>query len=164
MSRKNWRDNVEIIGIFAIVVSLAALVYELRQTQEALIAATYQERAFDAIAESVLVSDSEFLVPILVATDSGRNREALAHLDEIDRLRLRNFMRARMADWDNEYYQYQHGYLDEDFFLHTTKPAIKSWAPRWRALGVPEAREAFRLFVDEVLADSQVELIGSDRR
>ena len=157
MADSKWRDNAELVGILAIVASLAAVVYELRQTQEALTATTYQARAFDAIDEGIVTADSEFLLPILTATESGANLDKVAALGDEDRGRLRNFLRARMADWDNEYYQYQHGYLDEDFFQTTTKPAIKSWAPRWRAVGIPEARASFAVFVDEVLGDNQVE-------
>lgn len=156
MAKMTIKDTAELIGVTAIVLSMAALAYELRETQEALLAQTYQERAFDAISEQLNTADSEFLLPVLVATDTGADAEAVAQLNDTDRLRLRQYMRARMADWDNEYFQYQHGYLDEDFFRTTTVRAIKNWAPRWRRLDIEEARDGFRQFVDEVLSDSQV--------
>ena len=154
MADKNWKDIAELIGIAAIVASMGAVAYELRQTQEALIASTYQARAFDAIAESITVSDSDYLLPILVATDHAENSDAVTALSAVDRGRLFHWLRARMIDWDNEYFQYQHGYLDNDFFETTTVRAIKDWAPRWRALGLRETRSGFTAFVDELLAES----------
>ena len=155
MVAMKWKDVAELLGFAAIVASMAAVAYELRQTKDALIASTYQARAFDAIAESNFVSDSEYLLPILVATDNGSDIDGFANLNEMDRLRLVNFFRSRMIDWDNEYYQYQHGYLDEDFFETTTKAKIKQWAPRWRALGLREARSEFSKLVDELTGDTQ---------
>lgn len=58
-----------------------------------------------------------------------------------------------MLDWDNEHYQYQSGFLDADFFEVTTKPLVRIWAPRWRAIGLTEGRQDFRDFVDSVLEE-----------
>lgn len=126
---------------------------ELRQTQSALLAETYQTRAFDAIAEQVLIADSELLMPILVETNFGANYEAVAELNAVDRARLVSYLRARMIDWDNEHYQYQNGFLDADFFEVTTTESIKEWAPRWRAVGLDEGRNKFRKYVDQILDD-----------
>lgn len=134
--------------------SLIALTMELRQTQSALLAETYQTRAFDAIAEQVSIADSEFLMPVLVETNDGANYEAVAELNAVDHARLVSYLRGRMIDWDNEHYQYQNGFLDADFFEVTTTRAIKEWAPRWRAVGIDEGRADFRKYVDQVLDDN----------
>lgn len=154
MKSTDWKDLAELIGIVAIVASLVAVVLELRQTQAALTASTFQERAFDAIDELLEIADSEFLLPVLARTDRGMNREAVEALNEEDFQRLRHFLHARMIDWDNEYYQYQQGYLDADFFEVTTTKSIRQWAPAWRAVGVTEGRDDFRRYVDSVLADA----------
>jgi len=157
MAGMKWKDIAELVGFAALVASMVAVAYEMRQTKDALIAATYQARAFDAIAESNFVSESEYLLPILVATNNGSDIDGFARLNDVDRFRLRSFFRSRMIDWDNEYYQYQHGYLDEDFFQTTTERAIIEWAPKWRALGLTESRHEFTVFVDALLNDTQVE-------
>lgn len=152
MNNTNWKDFAELLGIIAIVASLIALVIELQQTQAALQASTFQERAFDAIDELLEIADSEFLLPVLARTDRGRDRQAVDALNEEDFQRLKHYLHARMIDWDNEYYQYQQGYLDADFFEVTTRAAIREWAPVWRAVGVTEGREEFRHFVDTAIA------------
>jgi len=155
MIKPGWKETAELIGILAIVASLVALVIELRQTQSALSAETYQARAIDAIGELLDVADSEYLLPVLAATSNGADHEAVAGLDPEDRMRLFNYLRARMIDWDNEHYQYQNGFMDADFFAATTTRNVKEWAPRWRAIGLEEGREEFRKYVDRVLSESE---------
>jgi len=153
MRSTNWKDIAELVGILAIVASLVSVAFQLRQTQSALTASTFQERAFDAITEEHYVAESEFLLPILVKTNYGENAEEVARLNQLERARLMHFLRSRMIDWGNEFYQYQQGYLDTGFFEVTTKPSVKMWAPRWRAVGVIEGTQQFREFVDSVLAE-----------
>jgi hypothetical protein len=153
MKKTSWKDIAELIGILAIVASLVSVAFQLRQTQLALIASTYQARAFDAIAEGHHIADSEYLLPILVKTNHGENFDAVASLSEDDRTRLFHFLRARMIDWDNEHYQYQSGFLDAGFFEVTTKAQVRMWAPRWRAIGLTEGRGDFKEFVDSVLQE-----------
>ena len=153
MKRPKLKDITELIGVAAIVISMAAITYELRQTKSALISSTYQERAIDAINELNFISDSEFLLPVLITTNYGADTEAVEKLNDIEHGRLLNYLRARMIDWDNEYYQYINGYLTEDFFQTTTKPLVKMFAPRWRAIGLSESTKEFSNFIDVLLAE-----------
>jgi hypothetical protein len=153
MIKSSWKETAEVLGIIAIVASLIALVTELRQTQSALLAETYQARAVDAIGELLDVADSEYLAPILAATNNGADHDAVANLDAVSRLRLLNYLRARMIDWDNEHYQYQNGFMDADFFETTTTRSVEAWAPRWRAIGLREGRAEFREYVDQILSE-----------
>jgi len=154
MKNTNWKDLVELVGLLAIVAGLAALVVELRQTQQAMLASTYQERAIDAIGELLIVADSDHLAAVLARTSRGEDHEAVDALDPVDLVRLRDYLRARMVDWDNEHYQYQQGYLDADFFKATTTRNVRKWAPRWRYIGLTEGRDEFRRYIDSVLADT----------
>ena len=151
MKQTNWKDIVEMVGIAAIVVSLIALVMELRQTQSALSASTYQARALDSIANSRYEIESNYLLPLLIKTNGGSDLNAIDKLSEIDRVRLRKYFDAEMADLDNEYYQYVNGFLDKGFFEDVTMRGISRTAPRWRAYGMTERRREFREFVDSVL-------------
>lgn len=153
MTKSSWKETAEIVGILAIVISLIALVMELRQTQSALLAETYQTRAIDAIGELLDVADGEFIAPILATTDYGDDQDAVANLDAVSRLRLFHYLRARMINWDNEHYQYQNGFLNEDFFEATTTNSVRIWAPRWGAIGLTEGRKEFREYVDRVLSE-----------
>jgi hypothetical protein len=153
MTKISWKETAELVGLMAIVASLMALVVELRQTQSAMLAGTYQSRAIDAIGEALYIADSNYLVPILVATNNGGDYEAVANLNAGDRMRLFHYLRARMVNRDNEHYQYQKGYLSADFFEGTTTLLVKEMAPRWRSIGLTEKREEFREYVDRVLSE-----------
>ena len=152
MNTERWRFAAEMIGIAAVVASLLAVVIELRQTQKAVVAATYQTRALDAIALNTSLQDSEYIAPLLVNTDL-RDPDAVAALGDVDRMRLRTFFMGRRVDADNEYYQYQQGFLDEEYFEHIMKPLVKRTAPLWRALGITEPRPSFHEFVEAMLAE-----------
>ena len=61
-----------------------------------------------------------------------------------------------MIDFDNEYYQYQQGFLDEEYYEHWFKRRLPRVARRWRSLGVVEMRPSFHEFVEEQLRQSEM--------
>ena len=152
MKTTNWKDVAETIGIAAILVSLIIIVIELRQTQSALIASTYQSRALDAVGVEGAKADSEVLGPLLARVDMD-DPESLARLNELERFRLRSYFVSRLIDLDNEYYQYQKGYLDDEYFEYWFKDQLKRNARAWRNIGLTERRPSFKQFVDELLAE-----------
>jgi hypothetical protein len=156
MQKTHWKDIAEVVGIAAIVASLVFVGLELRQTQNALMASTYQARAFDAMNAERGIADSEYIGPILAKIDFD-DEESLDGLSKEEFWRLRRYYNARMIDLDNEYYQYQSGYLDEKFFEGQFKRSVSRVAKRWRRLGVTEMRPEFRELVDELLAEIEAE-------
>ncbi len=153
MTASKWKDIVELIGIAAIVASLVAVVIELRQTQAALAAATYQARAFDAIESARQQYSGDYIVPILTRVDLF-DPVSLDTLNDEEKSRLRAFFIAQMIDFDNEYYQYQQGFLDEEYYEYWFKGRLPGVAQSWRNLGVREMRPSFRAFVDEQLEEA----------
>ena len=152
MKSTNWKDFAEVVGIAAILVSLIIIVIELRQTQSALIASTYQSRALDAVGVEAAKADSEVLGPLLARVDLDAP-ESLATLSELERFRLRSYFVSRLIDLDNEYYQYQKGFLDDEYFEFWFKDQLKRNARAWRSIGLTESRPSFKQFVDELLAE-----------
>ena len=156
MQKTHWKDIAEVVGIAAIVASLVFVGLELRQTQNALMASTYQARAFDAMNAERAIADSEYIGPILAKVDFD-DEESLDGLSKEEFWRLRRYYNARMIDLDNEYYQYQSGYLGDKFFEGQFKGSVSRNAKRWRRLGVTEMRPDFRELVDERLAEIEAE-------
>lgn len=155
MKSTNWKDIAELVGIAAIVASLIAVLIELRQTQAAIAASTYQARAFDGIAGSRQQFSGDYLTPILARIDLD-NPDSFAELSNEEMLRLRQFLLAQMIDFDNEYYQYQQGFLDQEYYEYWFKRRLPGVARRWRSLGIIEMRPSFREFVDEQLQLSEM--------
>ena len=152
MKTTNWNDVVETAGIAAILVSLIIIVMELRQTQSALIASTYQSRALDAVRVEGANADSEVLGPLLARVNLD-DPESLATLNELERFRIRRYLLSRLIDLDNEYYQYQKGFLDDEYFESWFKVQLKRNARAWRSIGLTEMRPSFKQFVDQLLAE-----------
>ncbi len=156
MSVTSWKDVAELIGISAIVASLVFVGLELRQTQTALMASTFQARSFDAMNAQRGLADSEYIGPIIAKIDLD-NEQSLESLSSEELWRLQRHVVSRMIEFDNEYYQYQSGYLDDKYFEGHFKPALKRWATRWRQLGMTEFRPEFRKLVDELLVENAPE-------
>ena len=163
MNIERFRIIAEVIALMAVAASLMAVVYELRQTQAALVASTYQARAFDAIAVRTGLADSDHLLPLLVETDYGCDQAVLSTLSAIEQARIREFLFTEMFDLDNEFYQYEHGYLDADFFDNAYIPRLRFAASRWRAMGIRENRQSFMEFTDQILAEGDGENREFDR-
>ena len=147
MNLQRLKDIAELIALAAVIGTLAAVVVELRQTQSALQAQTYQDRALDAIEWH-----------FDVAMNPQLNVLFLENLDPDD-LSVEeytvafNMLIATMIDLDNEHYQYQNGFLDEDFYLGDTVRGIKEMGPLWRKFGLHESRKEFRAEVDRILSE-----------
>ena len=97
------------------------------------------------------MSDTEFVLPALekfatagVPTDVS----ALEVLDSIDRARIRRYFQGRLGGYDNLYFQYQQGYLDEEFYSTRIAPSIARLYPLWLELGLLEMGVTSK-FVDE---------------
>ena len=148
-----WRFIAEMIGIAAVVASLIAVVIELRQTQSAIDANTYQSRASDAVTFNTALMESQLVTPILQMVTADPS--TIDTLTDEERFRLRIFFTSVRIDADNEYYQYQQGFLDDEYFENAFKPRIIRSARMWRAFGVDEPRPSFRDFVDEQLSASR---------
>ncbi len=152
MNSERWRFIAEMVGIAAIVVTLIVLIFEIRQTQSALVAATYQARAIQAIEHNTALQEGERMLPLLARTNL-LGPDELNSLTPEERLRLKVFFTSRRIDADNEYFQYQNGLLGEEYYENSLIRQVKKSAPVWRALDVDEGRPSFSQFVDQALAE-----------
>ena len=66
-----------------------------------------------------------------------------------------SLLRAWMIDIDNEHYQYNNGFLDEDFYHRDTVATIQTFAPLWRKFGIYESRPEFRAEIDRILVEAE---------
>lgn len=150
MKIERWRDIAELVALVAVVASLIAVVFELRQTQAALQAQTYQARAFDAIGFWLNMAQDLEMERLPVNFDPRS-------LTEEEFRRAQRLYTAIRIDLDNEYYQYRNGFLDPDFYLNSTVSEIKAAAQVWRRLGVVEPATEFSSEVDRILADPSID-------
>lgn len=154
MKISSWKDFAELAALVAVVGGLIAVVIELRQTQSALSAQAYQTRALDVINTMRELSASPERAILVSDYLGGDITVDTASPEELSQLRSHFYMRR--TDLDNEHYQYQNGFLDQDFYETTTKREVKAYAPHWRAFGILEPRQQFSEEVDRILADPEV--------
>jgi len=159
----------EVVSAFAVVVTLWYLAVQIRQNTHAMeegkrlaLAQTYQMRA-DAL-QSMLVhaAESQYIGPLITKlTQLGYPEDvsALEQLTPDERGRFRQWQIAQQTHWDNMFFQYQQGYLDEEYYRDSFRERVARLAPTWKALGIAGGRRSFaaeieRLLVERIVDDS----------
>jgi len=64
-------------------------------------------------------------------------------------------MKARNSRWDNMYFQYQQGFIDEEYYRDSFRERVRRLAPTWKALKVGGARGSFAAEIDTILAENE---------
>jgi hypothetical protein len=162
----------EFVGAIAVVITLVYLAVQIRQSNQAMrenrrlaLAQTYQMRA-DALQEMLVrASESEHIAPIISKLTGLGYPENVASLDQltpIERGRFRLWQIAQQTHWDNLFFQYQQGYLDEEYFRDSFLVRVQRLAPIWAALGVGGSRRSFEAELEQLLADQKARPPGAD--
>jgi hypothetical protein len=142
----------EIVGAIGVIASLIYLSVQIRQNTHAMdegrrlaLAQTYQMRA-DALQQMVVTAATTEIGAIIVKlTGDGYPDDitALDRLNEEELGRFRLWQIAQHAHWDNLHFQYQQGFLDEEYFNDSFRERTVRLAPVWRALGISTGRRSF---------------------
>ena len=153
MTLQDWGSIGEVVGAIAVVVTLIYLAkqirlntHEMEESRKLALAQTYQMRSDALQAMLVAAADSEHIGPIIIKlTGLGypENVEALKGLDDTEWRRFRMWQIAQQTHWDNMHYQYQHGYLDSEYYDDAFKDRVVRLAPTWKALGLTSGRRSF---------------------
>jgi hypothetical protein len=153
----------EFVGAIAVVVTLVYLAVQVRQNTRMLeenerlaLAQTYQMRADSLQNMLVQAADSEHIGPIITKlTDAGYPEDvgSLDILSDTERGRFRQWHIAQLTHWDNMYFQYEQGFLDEEYYRQSIRTRVARLAPVWRALRITGMRESFAAEVETLLAE-----------
>jgi hypothetical protein len=140
-----------------VVVGLALLIVEIRQNSELVRAQIHQSRSDNYVSERQAVADSEFILPVTVKLMAAGDYLDPANLDVLDateRERFRRYLQSRHADYDNLFYQYRLGYLDESFYQSRVAESIKRLLPMWEELGLLDyGTPEFRQEIERIAAE-----------
>ena len=156
----------EFVGAIGVVITLVYLAIQIRQNTHAMeesrrlaLAQTYQLRA-DALQEMLVqAANSEHIGPILAKlTGVGYPEDvsSLDHLAPVERGRFRQWQIAQQTHWDNMFYQYQQGFLDEEYYRDEFVVRVRRLAPIWRALGIVANRRSFEQEIRRLLGEDGV--------
>ena len=152
MNSDKLNDWIQIVGMFAIVLSLLFVGYQLKQSQDIAIAAQNQERHSIAIEYYVWQGQNDDMVNLVGA----RHRVHLSASggsgdDRSDRFIGLAYIKARMrlSIYDNNHFQYQSGFMTMESwrpYLHLTKRVCARGTDEGKIMLVhgEQFREGFR--------------------
>ncbi len=152
----------EFLGSIAVLATLVYLSVQLRQntlsiraSEKMALAQTYQMRSDALQMMMVTAADSDHIGSIITKlTDAGYPEDvgALDVLTPDERGRFRQWQIAQQTHWDNMYYQYQQGFIDEEYYRDSFRERVTRLAPTWQALNIGVARESFAREIDTLLS------------
>ncbi len=153
----------EVVGGIAVVVTLAYLAIQVRQNTRAMeesrrlaLAQTYQMRADALQGMLVHAADSDHIGPLITKLTQQGYPESVAPLERLtqeERGRFRQWQIAQQTHWDNLFFQYQQGYLEEEYYRDSFRERVARLAPTWRALGISPGRASFREEVERLTTE-----------
>ena len=142
-----------------VVTGMVLLLVEMDQNNDLARAQIHQIRADSWGDFKLELADSEYLlISWTKFQEAGglRSPDTLDTLDSIDRARVIQFLLHRYNDYDNLFYQYQQGYLDEEYYEYRIVPSIRIMAASWKKIGVYGiARPSFIEEIDRITAETQ---------
>ncbi len=155
----------EFLGSIAVLATLVYLSVQIRQNTRSMgeskklaLAQTYQMRSDALQMMLVHAADSEHIGPIITKlTGVGYPEDigALEHLSKEERGRFRQWQIAQQTHWDNMFFQYQQGFIDEEYYRDSFRERVRRLAPTWKALNVGGARGTFVAEIDSILAEDR---------
>ena len=156
----------EFIGALAVVATLGYLALQVRHSKASIdantkaleearklaLAQTYQARAEVRIGQLQLEAESEHIASILDKLEAQNwvsNDEAFAELSSVEQRRLRLWLTAGQRQFDNYHYQYQQGFIDQEYWENVIYPGLRAAAWNWRHIPHTGFRPSFRALVDQ---------------
>ena len=135
----------EFFGALLLFASLLYIGIQVKQNTAVSRAQIYQARA-DAIQEMfIFLAGSPELADLYrtVLVDGEFDEDKLEGLSELDSQRLRYVESAHQQRIDNLYYQYQHGFLDEEYW-NVVEGTLPKLMKCWQALKISSVRTSFK--------------------
>jgi hypothetical protein len=142
----------DFVGAIGVIATLAYLAVQVRQNTHSLEASqrlaasqTYQLRA-DALQSMVVEAAGSPVGAIIVKLTEAGYPEDISALDRLtpeERGRFRLWQIAQQTHWDNMHFQYQQGFLDEEYYRDAFVERVVRLRATWEALGLTGGRRSF---------------------
>ena len=136
-----------------VLVGLALLIMELGQNSDLLRAQIHQARSDNYEAFMVANADTEFFLPAWERFRAAGGPEDIAALDVLSptqKARISRYLQGRIGGYDNLFFQYRNGYLDEEFYETRVVEAVRRFAPIYSELGLLEGSLVTPSFLGEI--------------
>ena len=156
MNADNVNKWLTLSANIGVVIGLMLLLVELNQNRDLVRAQIHQDRSDAWVANRFARADSEFVIPVLeklYAAGFPDNLDAMQKLTPVDRRRVYDVLDAFSGDYDNMFFQYQQGYLDEEFYRTKIETSIRELAPWWKKYAII-GRPSFEKEIDRIMSGS----------
>ena len=110
----------------------------------------------NGISSLLPVDREKHIGPIITKLTRAGYPEDVASLEQLtaeERGRFRQWQIAQQTHWDNMFYQYQQGFLDEEYYRGAFRERVRRLAPVWEALQVTGSRPSFVAEIERILAE-----------
>ena len=159
MNSEKLRNWLEIVGIFSVVASLIFVGLQMRQAHKISLSQTYQSRTTAAAEFNTTFASNPVALSAYTKSVEGRSEEITAE----EYHSLHRMIIAVLHLYDNAHFQYQQGFVSEEFWM-ATRASLKSWMrygtlnaiilERMDIQGRPEFKAVVRSIDDELRKDS----------
>ncbi len=153
----------EFLGSIAVLATLVYLAMQIRQNTRTMdeskklaLAQTYQMRSDALQMMLVHAADSEYIGPIITKLTTAGYPDVTSSLDQLSTEELGRFRQwqiAQQTHWDNMFFQYQQGFIDEEYYRDSFRVRVGRLAPIWNALNIAGARCTFVAEIESILAE-----------
>ena len=122
MNSEKLRNWLEIIGIFSVVASLVFVGLQMRQAHKISLSQTYQSRTTAAAEFNTAFASNPAALSAYAKCLEGRSEE----MTDDEYRALHRTIVAVLHLYDNAHFQYQQGFVTEDFWT-ATQANLKGW-------------------------------------
>jgi hypothetical protein len=148
----------EILGALVVVVTLAYLASQVRESRKATAADIYQTRAMSRAEAELQIALNcptyhEIHFRFLTLQAAEGVDAALASLSEQERFLVSRYYDSLMVRMDNVCFQHKQGFIPDSYFA-SIKDGIRMFAPVWRRLGLSVPPDLDRIIHSALAEDS----------
>ena len=145
----------EFAGAILLFISVIYVGMQIKQNTNATRAQIHQSRSDQAQQFFLHISGSDQLMELSAkfSIESSLDPSVLDTFPPLELHRYRILQTSNKQRIDNMFYQYEHGFLDEEMYEEYIVSAIRGFAPLWKELGLTTGRPAFTKEIERVLSE-----------
>ena len=147
----------EVVGSIGVILTLIYLAVQIRQNT----AAMEESQRLSKVDAMFRRNDQMEKTMVQGALSENMSRlvvearvNGVDSFSEVEKWQLYQWELARVFRAEAQYFQWENGYLDDDYFEHQFKQLIQSAAPIWEQLGLDYGRPSFRAAVEKIVNES----------
>ena len=148
MLLNDWATVASIISSLAVAISLVYLGIQIRQNAKHTRAGIYQGRIGRISDQQIALADADIAAALIQGNGGAVTSES------VKQLQFQRLMAAHFYGWQDTFFQYQYGLIDEDLFQQMRAAVARSLTQpgcraEWQSIRVPGTK--FTKFVDDIL-------------